>query len=114
MGIRTPGLVEAETWMSPEEAENMVSDLRRQPMVENATRSMHGVLGEYWTRGLIDNSGKRIETLMYNPCDKNYAETMGITIIEGKDMQNEGGCIGQRRSSAADEMDRWGSRQTIE
>ena len=27
---------------------------------------------------------------MYNPCDKNYAETMGITIIEGKDMQNEG------------------------
>lgn len=45
MGIRTPGLVEAETWMSPEEAENMVSDLRRQPMVENATRSMHGVLG---------------------------------------------------------------------
>ena len=81
MGIRTPGLVEAETWMSPEEAENMVSDLRRQPMVENATRSMHGVLGEYWTRGLIDNSGKRIETLMYNPCDKNYAETMGITII---------------------------------
>ncbi len=90
MGIRTPGLVEAETWMSPEEAENMVSDLRRQPMVENATRSMHGVLGEYWTRGLIDNSGKRIETLMYNPCDKNYAETMGITIIEGKDMQNEG------------------------
>ena len=33
-------------------------------MVENATRSMHGVLGEYWTRGLIDNSGKRIETLM--------------------------------------------------
>lgn len=51
---------------------------------------MHGVLGEYWTRGLIDNSGKRIETLMYNPCDKNYAETMGITIIEGKDMQNEG------------------------
>lgn len=90
MGIRTPGLVEAETWMSPEEAENMVNDLRRQPMVENATRSMHGVLGEYWTRGLIDNSGKRIETLMYNPCDKNYAETMGITIIEGKDMQNEG------------------------
>ena len=56
----------------------------------NATRSMLGVLGEYWTRGLIDNSGKRIETLMYNPCDKNYAETMGITIIEGKDMQNEG------------------------
>ncbi len=45
MGIRTPGLVEAETWMSPEEAENMVNDLRRQPMVENATRSMHGVLG---------------------------------------------------------------------
>ena len=36
MGIRTPGLVEAETWMSPEEAENMVNDLRRQPMVENA------------------------------------------------------------------------------
>ena len=34
MGIRTPGLVEAETWMSPEEAENMVNDLRRQPMVE--------------------------------------------------------------------------------
>ena len=33
MGIRTPGLVEAETWMSPEEAENMVNDLRRQPMV---------------------------------------------------------------------------------
>ena len=31
-----------------------------------------------------------IETLMYNPCDKNYAGTMGITIIEGKDMQNEG------------------------
>ena len=90
MGIRTPGLVEAETWMTPEEAENMVSDLRRQPMVESATRAMHGVLGEYWTRGLISNSGERIETLMYNPCDKNYANTMGITIIEGKDMQNEG------------------------
>ena len=90
MGIRTPGLVEAETWMSPEEAENMVGDLRRQPMVENAARAMHGILGEYWTRGLISNSGERIETLMYNPCDKNYAKTMGITIIEGKDMQNEG------------------------
>lgn len=99
--------------MSPEEAENMVNDLRRQPMVENATRSMHGVLGEYWTRGLIDNSGKRIETLMYNPCDKNYAETMGITIIEGKICRMRR-CIGQRRSSAADEMDRWGSRQTVE
>lgn len=90
MGIRTPGLVEAETWMSPESAEHIADDLRRQPMVEGVARSMHGVLREYWTRGLIDNSGKRIETLMYNPCDKHYAETMGITIIEGKDMQNDG------------------------
>lgn len=84
MGIRTPGLVEAETWMSPEEAENMVSDLRRQPMVENATRSMHGVLGEYWTRGLIDNSGKRIETLMYNPCDKIMLKPWGLLLLKGK------------------------------
>ena len=84
MGIRTPGLVEAETWMSPEEAENMVNDLRRQPMVENATRSMHGVLGEYWTRGLIDNSGKRIETLMYNPCDKIMLKPWGLLLLKGK------------------------------
>lgn len=27
---------------------------------------------------------------MYNFCDKNYVEIMGIIIIEGKDMQNEG------------------------
>lgn len=114
MGIRTPGLVEAETWMSPEEAENMVNDLRRQPMVENATRSMHGVLGEYWTRGLIDNSGKRIETLMYNPCDKNYAETMGITIIEGKDMQNEGDVLVNEEVVRLMKWTDGGSRQTVE
>lgn len=90
MGFRTSGLVEAETWMSPEEAENMVNDLRHQPMVESVTQAMHSVLGEYWTRGLLDNSGERIEILMYNPCKKNYVETMGIKIIEGRDMQKEG------------------------
>lgn len=90
MGFRTAGLVEAETWMAPEEAENLVNDLRRQPMVENATRSMNGVLGEYWTRGLINNSGDRIATLMFNPCDKDYVETMGITIVEGRNIQKEG------------------------
>lgn len=90
MGIRTPGLVEAETWMSPEEAENIANDLRRQPMVEGVARSINSVLGWYWSRGLTDNSGNRIAILMYNPCDRHYVETMGITIIEGKDVQNDG------------------------
>lgn len=53
-------------------------ELRRQPMVEGVTVAANSVLGEYWTRGLINNEGKRITTLNFNYCHYNYPEVMGI------------------------------------
>ena len=64
-------------------------DLNRQPMVEGVTVAVNGVLGEYWTRGLMGNDGKRIATLNYNSCHYNYPEVMGIKIIEGTTLKKQ-------------------------
>ncbi|WP_455672863.1 FtsX-like permease family protein [Phocaeicola sp.] len=90
MGIQTHGLAVANTGLAPEEVEHLVGDLRRQPMVENAAPAARNVIGEYWTRGLINNSGKRIATLNFNFCTPEYVKTMGITLIEGTDILKEG------------------------
>ena len=83
MGIKIPGLVEAETRMSGETVEHVKDELLRQPMVDGVSASTHSVLGEYWTRGLIGNDGKRIATLNFNMCDYDYPNVMGIRITEG-------------------------------
>lgn len=90
MGIRIPGLAEAETWMSQETTEHVGDELRRQPMVEGVTVSTHSVLGQYWTKGLMGNDGKRIATLNMNTCDYNYPELMGIKIVEGTTLKKQG------------------------
>ena len=48
------------------------------------------VLGEYWTRGLMGNDGKRIATLTFNYVSKEYADVMGIRLLEGKPLMNPG------------------------
>lgn len=90
MGIKIPGLVEAETWMSSETAEHVKDELLRQPMVDGVSASIHSVLGEYWTRGLIGNDGKRIATLNINVCDYDYPNVMGIRITEGTTIKKKG------------------------
>ena len=90
MGIKIPGLVEAETWMSGETVEHVKDELLRQPMVEGVSASTHSVLGEYWTRGLIGNDGKRIATLNFNMCDYDYPNVMGIRITEGTTIKKKG------------------------
>lgn len=90
MGIEIPGLVEAESWLPKERVENIKDELRRQPMVEGVTVATHSVLGQYWTRGLMTNDGKRIATLNFNVCHYNYPEVMGVKIVEGTTMMKEG------------------------
>lgn len=90
MGIRTEGLAAAQTWLKAEETEHLTDDIRRQPMVEDVACATNNVIGEYWTRGLVNNAGKRIATLNFNYCTSNYVKTMGITIVEGTDLKNEG------------------------
>lgn len=90
MGIDVSGLTEAESWLPQERVEHIKDELRRQPMVEGVTVAMHSVLGQYWTRGLMANDGKRIATLNFNYCHYNYPEVMGIRIIEGTSMKNKG------------------------
>ena len=58
-------------------------------MVEGVTVAANSVLGEYWTRGLMNNEGKRITTLNFNYCHYNYPEVMGIKIIEGTDLKKQ-------------------------
>lgn len=89
MGIVVPGLAQAQTWLPKESVEHVKDELRRQPMVEGVTIAVNGVLGEYWTRGLIGNDGKRIATLNYNSCHYNYPEVMGIKIIEGTTIKKQ-------------------------
>lgn len=90
MGIKTPGLTEAESWASGETVEHIKDELRRQPMVEDVTVATHSVLGQYWTRGLMSNDGKRIATLNYNICHYNYPEVMGIKILQGSTLKKKG------------------------
>lgn len=90
MGIKTPGLTEAESWVSGETVEHIKDELRRQPMVEDVTVATHSVLGQYWTRGLMSNDGKRIATLNYNICHYNYPEVMGIKILQGSTLKKKG------------------------
>ena len=90
MGIRIPGLVEAESWLPQEMVENIKDEIRRQPMVEGVTVSTHSVLGQYWTCGLMSNDGKRIATLNHNYCHYNYPDVMGVKILEGSTMKNQG------------------------
>lgn len=87
MGISIPGLVEAESWMDTKVVENIRDGVGRQPMVEGVTVASHSVLGEYWTRGLMSNDGKRIATLNFNMCTSNYTDVMGIHIVEGTRLQ---------------------------
>lgn len=89
MGIVVPGLAQAQTWLPKESVEHVKDELRRQPMVEGVTVAINGVLGEYWTRGLIGNDGKRIATLNFNSCHYNYPEVMGIKIIEGTTIKKQ-------------------------
>ena len=89
MGIVVPGLAQAQTWLPKESVEHIKDDLNRQPMVEGVTVAVNGVLGEYWTRGLMGNDGKRIATLNYNSCHYNYPEVMGIKIIEGTTLKKQ-------------------------
>ena len=89
MGIVVPGLAQAQTWLPKESVEHIKDDLNRQPMVEGVTVAVNGVLGEYWTRGLMGNDGKRIATLNFNSCHYNYPEVMGIKIIEGTTLKKQ-------------------------
>ena len=90
MGIKVPGLVAANVSLQPEEAENIADNIRRQPMVESVARSTCNVIGEYWTRPLVSNSGERIGNLNWNSCTSDYTDVMGIKIIEGSPMKNPG------------------------
>lgn len=90
MGIKIPGLTEAESWISRETAEHIKDELRRQPMVEDVTAATHSVLGQYWTRGLMNNEGKRIATLNFNICHYNYPEVMGMEILQGSTLRKKG------------------------
>ena len=90
MGIDVTGLTEAESWLPKERVEHIKDELRRQPMVEGVTVATHSVLGQYWTRGLMSNDGKRLATLNFNYCHYNYPEVMGIKIIEGTPMKRGG------------------------
>lgn len=90
IGIRTTGLVEAQSWLEKDQVQSVKDYIRRQPMVEGVSVAVCGVLGEYWTRGLLGNDGKRIATLNTNYCTLDYPEVMGITIIEGGPMKQYG------------------------
>lgn len=89
MGINIPGLVQAETWLPKETMIHVTDELRRQPMVEGVGVAMNSVLGQYWTRGLMSNDGKRIATLNFNNCSYNYPEVMGMKIIEGTTLKKQ-------------------------
>ena len=89
MGINVPGLVQAGTWLPKETVEHVTDELRRQPMVEGVAVATSGVIGQYWTRGLMSNDGKRIATLNFNYCSYNYPEVMGIKIIEGSTLKKQ-------------------------
>ena len=58
-------------------------------MVEGVAVATSGVIGQYWTRGLMSNDGKRIATLNFNYCSYNYPEVMGIKIIEGSTLKKQ-------------------------
>ena len=60
------------------------------PYVEGVTTAANGILWDYWTQGLIDNSGNRIATLNWNPCGKDYVQVTGIQVIEGRAPEREG------------------------
>lgn len=90
IGIRTAGLVEAESWLEGETVENIKDYIRRQPMVDGVAVATCSVLGEYWTRGLTGNDGKRIATLNFNYCTFNYPEVMGMQLVEGGALQKNG------------------------
>ena len=90
MGFRIPGLAEGQSWQDVERGASIVDYLRRQPYVEGVAVSSTRVLGEYWTQGLIGNDGKRIATLNYMLCQKEYPEVMGLDIIEGTTLQKPG------------------------
>lgn len=89
MGIEVPGLVQARTWVERETVQHAMDEIRRQPMVEGVAVATRGVIGQYWTQGLMSNDGKRIATLNFNYCSYNYPEVMGIKIIEGTTLKNE-------------------------
>ena len=59
-------------------------------MVEDVTAATHSVLGQYWTRGLMNNEGKRIATLNFNICHYNYPEVMGMEILQGSTLRKKG------------------------
>ena len=90
MGFRIPGLAEGQSWQDVERGASIVDYLRRQPYVEGVAVSSTRVLGEYWTQGLIGNDGKRIATLNYMLCQKEYPEVMGLDIVEGTTLQKPG------------------------
>lgn len=93
MGMHVPGLMEGETWMSRETSDQVKDDLKRQPMVEGVSKAAHSVLGQYWTRGLMSNAGKRLATLNFNMCSYDYLDVIGIKIVEGTTLKKKGDLV---------------------
>ena len=122
MGIRLPGLVEAEGRLDYRKLENIYDYMRRQPYVEDVTMSTSSVLWQYWTQGLYANNGDRLCTLNFNYVHYNYPDVMGIEIVEGRTMQKKfdllvneevvrrmkwtDGAVGKRLNNVPDE---WGT-----
>ncbi len=91
IGIRLPGLVEAESYVqSVEQGENICDYIRRQPYVENVTTSDHGALGQYWTQQLYTAEGRSLGTLNLMNVAPNYPEVMGLEIVEGRTLRQQG------------------------
>ena len=87
MGIRVPGLMEAEVYMHPDTVETVCDYIKREPYVQGVTVGTSSVLGQYWTQPLLNNEGRSLGTLNFNYVLPNYTELMGIEIVEGRTTQ---------------------------
>ena len=90
LGFQPHGLACTGNDLDPEVTLSVRDAIGRLPMVESVSLSSMLVMGEYATRGLMDNSGKRIATLNINKCEKNFPQVIGATIVEGKALEKEG------------------------
>jgi len=91
LGYKKDALVIVPTNMSGEEADTFaelyVAELKKQPQVSNASRSLYSFMENGWVDVGFTDAKNTYREFAFNLVDPNFLKTHDIPIIEGRDFQ---------------------------
>ncbi|MCW5515042.1 ABC transporter permease [Muriicola sp. Z0-33] len=89
LGYKQDAIVVVPTNMSGEEADEFadlyVAELKKQPLVSDASRSLYSFMENGWVDAGFTDATNTYREFAFNLIDPNFLKTHGIPIVEGRD-----------------------------